>query len=51
MKINELKEKRFEGAFSCYVNHPSSCVDLQEIPDTNGMQVSAVACEDKNEGA
>lgn len=46
----QKRDKRFDGAFSCFVNYPSSCIDLQEFPESKGKQISAVACEDKNEG-
>ena len=48
--ICRKRDKRFDGAFSCYVNQPSSCIDVYTKPNANEKQLSAVACEDKNQG-
>lgn len=44
------RDKNFNGNFSCFVDHPSSCVDLLEHPKLDGKFMSGIACEDKNEG-
>ena len=38
----------FGGLFSCYVNQPSSCLDLEAM--SNEKQLSAEACKDANTG-
>ena len=44
------RDIRFAGNFSCFVEHPSSCVDFRKASEVNTKYMSAVACEDKNEG-
>ena len=44
------RDKNFDGKFSCYVDHRSSCRDLIENPKSNHKYLSSIACEDKNEG-
>ena len=36
--------------FSCFVDQPSACKDLRNSTTNPGQQLSAAACEDKNEG-
>ena len=44
----EKRDGRFGGRFSCTVNHPSLCKDLLYVDQYE--QISADACEDKNQG-
>ena len=44
----KFRDSRFHGKFSCAVNIPSLCTDLISVSPT--LQLSAAACEDKNEG-
>ena len=44
------RDRNFDGKFSCYVDHHSSCSDLIENPKNNDKYLSAIACEDQNEG-
>ena len=44
------RDRYFDGKFSCYVDHPSSCKDLIENPKSSLKYLSAIACEDQNEG-
>ena len=46
----QKRDRKFDGAFSCYVNQPSSCIDVYTTPNMNAKELSAVACEDKNQG-
>ena len=39
------KDKNFEGAYSCYVDQPSSCPDLKESKTIPEYQLSAKACQ------
>ena len=44
------RDIRFSGFYSCFVDHPSSCIDVLQVSKDSGKYMSAVACEDKNEG-
>ena len=44
------RDKSFDGMFTCYVDYPSSCVDVIENPKLDNKLMSGIACEDKNEG-
>ena len=44
------RDKNFDGMFSCYVDHDSSCVDVLENTKHDSKLMSGIACEDKNEG-
>ena len=44
------RDIRFSGSYSCFVDHPSSCIDAIPISKDNAKYMSAIACEDKNEG-
>lgn len=46
----QKRDIRFHGNFSCFVEYPSSCVDVLKVSEYNSRYMSAVACEDKNEG-
>ena len=48
--ICRKKDLRFFGAFSCFVDYPSSCLDVLHTPEDSGKYMSAIACEDRNEG-
>ena len=44
------RDANFNGKFSCFVAKPSACPDVIDSDSNNGRQLSAMACEDKNEG-
>ena len=46
----QKRDVNFNGKFSCFVDASSTCIDLMESQSTPGKQLSATACEDKNEG-
>ena len=49
--ICQKRDRKFNGNYSCYIEHSSSCVDILENPRIIGKYMSAVACEDYNEGS
>ena len=46
----QKRNDNFNGKFSCFVVQPSACPDVIDSDSNNGRQLSAMACEDKNEG-
>ena len=46
----QKRDENFNGGFSCFVDQPSTCKDLKNSTTDPVKQLSASACEDKNEG-
>ena len=44
------RDANFGNLFTCFVNQTSSCKDIVNSTTNPGIQLSAKACEDKNEG-
>ena len=44
------RDANFNGEFSCFVAQPSACPDITNSHSNPGKKLSAMACEDKNEG-
>ena len=46
----QKRDESFNGKFSCFVDQPNACKDVRNSTTNPERQVSANACEDKNEG-
>ena len=48
--VCEKRDENFNGKFSCFVNESAGCRDVKNSTTNPEKQLSAEACEDKNEG-
>ena len=46
----QKRDPRIGSSFSCYVDKFSGCKDLVATKENGNLTISAIACEDKNEG-